>query len=217
MGTGDGGWLLAEQSSGFDKGRRLVRLPAIGLASGLPAQARREPPRGFPCQIRCGPVTLCGSNRGPTRKSFAPADRRLKASRAGARMRRPSRRRERPCGAALNPYRKFSQGRFGAFDVEPAGSSSLGMASSIGFPGYTSFSMPVQPDPESEWWTTSDVASYLGLKVATVSAYRARGQMPDPDATIGRTHVWKPDRIIAWHETRKRVGIGGRLPGAQDE
>jgi hypothetical protein len=32
--------------------------------------------------------------------------------------------------------------------------------------------MSGQPDPTSEWWTTSDVAAYLGLAVATVSAYR---------------------------------------------
>jgi predicted DNA-binding transcriptional regulator AlpA len=73
-----------------------------------------------------------------------------------------------------------------------------------------------QPDPASEWWTTSDVASYLGLKVATVSAYRTRGQMPEPDMTVGRTHVWRPDRIIAWHQGRKRVGVGGRPAARQD-
>jgi hypothetical protein len=77
--------------------------------------------------------------------------------------------------------------------------------------------MPAQPDPASEWWTTSDVATYLGVKVATVSAYHARGQMPDPDATIGRTHVWKPDRVVAWHEARKRAGIGGRRSAGKDE
>jgi hypothetical protein len=39
--------------------------------------------------------------------------------------------------------------------------------------------MTATPGPSAEWWTTSDVATYLGLKVATVSAYRARGRMPD--------------------------------------
>jgi hypothetical protein len=33
-------------SGGLDKGRRLVRLFAIGLASGLPAFSPMEPPRG---------------------------------------------------------------------------------------------------------------------------------------------------------------------------
>lgn len=57
---------------------------------------------------------------------------------------------------------------------------------------------------------TSDVAAYLGVGVATVSAYRSRGQMPEPDQTIGRTHMWKPVRIIAWHQERPRPGVGGR-------
>ena len=71
------------------------------------------------------------------------------------------------------------------------------------------------PDPTSEWWTTSEVAAYLGLNVATVSAYRARGQMPEPDMTVGRTHVWHPETIITWHEARKRVGVGGRRKSSE--
>jgi hypothetical protein len=67
-----------------------------------------------------------------------------------------------------------------------------------------------KPDPSAEWWTTSEVAAYLDLRVATVSSYRIRGQMPEPDMTLGRTHVWKPSRIIAWHESRPRPGVGGR-------
>lgn len=70
--------------------------------------------------------------------------------------------------------------------------------------------MSDQPDPGAEWWTTSEVAAYLGLSVTTVSTYRARGQMPQPDMTIGRTHVWRPERIMTWHGNRKRAGIGGR-------
>lgn len=66
------------------------------------------------------------------------------------------------------------------------------------------------PDPAAEWWTTSDIASYLGIRVATVSTYRSRGQMPEPDLTVGRTHMWRPSRIIEWHETRPRPGVGGR-------
>lgn len=76
--------------------------------------------------------------------------------------------------------------------------------------------MTATPDPSAEWWTTSDVAAYLGLKVATVSAYRARGQMPEPDMTVGRTHVWKPNRVIEWHESRSRVGVGGRPVRTQE-
>ena len=67
-----------------------------------------------------------------------------------------------------------------------------------------------EPDPDTDWWTTTDVANYLGVTVGTVSSYRARGQMPAPDRTIGRTHVWQPRRIIEWHDSRP--GHGGRPP-----
>ena len=53
----------------------------------------------------------------PRSSPFAPADRAPEASRAGAKRERgcavPSRRRERPLGAALKPYRKFSQNEAG--------------------------------------------------------------------------------------------------------
>jgi hypothetical protein len=69
----------------------------------------------------------------------------------------------------------------------------------------------VQPDPDAEWWRTTDVAAYLGVTVGTVSSYRIRGQMPAPDRTLGdRTHLWRPRRIIEWHE--QRPGHGGRRP-----
>lgn len=62
------------------------------------------------------------------------------------------------------------------------------------------------PDPDAEWWTTSDVAAHLGVRVSTVSTYRMRGQMPEPDTTVGRTHMWRPGRIIAWHAQRPGPG-----------
>jgi hypothetical protein len=65
-------------------------------------------------------------------------------------------------------------------------------------------------DVSAEWWTTSDVAAYLGVQVATVTNYRKRGQMPPPDMTVGRTHMWRPARIVRWHESRPRPGVGGR-------
>jgi 8-oxo-dGTP pyrophosphatase MutT (NUDIX family) len=58
------------------------------------------------------------------------------------------------------------------------------------------------------WWTTSDVAAYLGLRVGTVSSYRQRGQMPPPDRTVGRTHLWRPKTILDWQRSRPRVGEG---------
>lgn len=39
---------------------------------------------------------------------------------------------------------------------------------------------PSAPNPEAEWWTTSEVATYLGVRVATIT-HRMRGQMSAPD------------------------------------
>jgi hypothetical protein len=83
-----------------------------------------------------------------------------------------------------------------------------------GFPLCGTVSSVDQPDPSAEWWTTSDVAAHLGVKVATVTNYRKREQMPAPDLTVGRTHMWRPARIVAWHSARPRPGVGGRpVPG----
>lgn len=74
------------------------------------------------------------------------------------------------------------------------------------------------PDPQAQWWTTKDVATYLGLRIGTVSSYRQRGQMPEADETIGRLHVWRPTTIIEWHASRPRPGVGGRpVPGSSSE
>ena len=67
-----------------------------------------------------------------------------------------------------------------------------------------------QPDVNARWWRTSDVASYLGVSLSAVSMYRRRGIMPQPDESMGRTHLWSPQRIIEWHATRPRPGTGGR-------
>lgn len=34
--------------------------------------------------------------------------------------------------------------------------------------------------------------------------------MPEPDTTVGRTQLWRPARIMAWHASRPRPGVGGR-------
>jgi predicted DNA-binding transcriptional regulator AlpA len=58
------------------------------------------------------------------------------------------------------------------------------------------------PDTDADWWTIPEVAAYLGVSASTVSAYRARNQMPAPDRVIGRTPVWRPKRIVTWHSGR---------------
>lgn len=55
-----------------------------------------------------------------------------------------------------------------------------------------------------DWWTTEDVATFLGVTTSTIRAYIARRQMPEPDRRIGRMMLWKPASIRAWHETRPR-------------
>lgn len=62
------------------------------------------------------------------------------------------------------------------------------------------------PDLNAEWWTTSDVAAYLGVRPATVSTYRMRDQMPAPDQKLGRTQLWRPNTIIEWNESRPGRG-----------
>ncbi len=58
------------------------------------------------------------------------------------------------------------------------------------------------PSSDAEWWTTTDVAHYLGVRLATVSTYRMRGQMPAPDHKLGRTQLWRPRTIIQWSSAR---------------
>lgn len=65
---------------------------------------------------------------------------------------------------------------------------------------------PTRPRPEAEWWTTSEVAAYLGVRTPTISAYRNRGQMPEPDRKLGRTQLWRPQTIIEWQRTRPGRG-----------
>lgn len=66
------------------------------------------------------------------------------------------------------------------------------------------------PDPSAKWWTTSEVAAYLGVDKSAVSSYKKKGVMPAPDEIYGRTSVWSPKRIIEWHADRPRPGTGGR-------
>jgi predicted DNA-binding transcriptional regulator AlpA len=55
-----------------------------------------------------------------------------------------------------------------------------------------------------DWWTTRDVAAYLGVTPSTIRAYAARGQMPPADRRIGREPVWRPATIRTWHSQRRR-------------
>lgn len=68
--------------------------------------------------------------------------------------------------------------------------------------------MSDQPDPTKDWWITKDVAAYLGVKMGTVSSYRKREQMPPPDQTVGRTHMWRPKTIMRWRPMAMERVVG---------
>jgi hypothetical protein len=67
----------------------------------------------------------------------------------------------------------------------------------------------------------SMIALALGVEVSTLRQYlkdarrhRRRdeirpGDMPEPDATLGRTPVWRPETIEAWIKARPGRGVGG--------
>lgn len=55
------------------------------------------------------------------------------------------------------------------------------------------------------YWTVSEVADALGLSPSTLTAYRARGKMPQPDKQYGRTPLWRPETITKWRNQSTRV------------
>ena len=65
----------------------------------------------------------------------------------------------------------------------------------------------------SDWWTTSDVAAFLGIAPSTIRAYVARGQMPAADRRIGREPVWRPATIRQWQSQRPRQAHGAEPAG----
>ena len=58
--------------------------------------------------------------------------------------------------------------------------------------------------------TSSQVAELLGVSPKTISAYKARGQMPKPDREYGRTPLWRLATIQEWRTTlRTPIKIEG--------
>jgi predicted DNA-binding transcriptional regulator AlpA len=60
--------------------------------------------------------------------------------------------------------------------------------------------------PLGEYWTTREVAKFLGIAESTVRAYATRGKMPEPDAYVGATKVWRQQTIKEWAARRPRKG-----------
>lgn len=46
--------------------------------------------------------------------------------------------------------------------------------------------------------TSKQIAELLGVSTSTISSYKARGQMPEPDRVYGRTPLWSYDTITKW-------------------
>jgi 8-oxo-dGTP diphosphatase len=61
----------------------------------------------------------------------------------------------------------------------------------------------------AEWWTTDQVATYLGVSASTVRAYLTREQMPEPDLRAGQQRLWRPETIKRWHQHRPRKTAAG--------
>lgn len=56
---------------------------------------------------------------------------------------------------------------------------------------------------ESMYLTSKQIAELLGVSPKTISAYKARGQMPQPDKQYGRTPLWKYSTIKEWRDELK--------------
>ena len=69
--------------------------------------------------------------------------------------------------------------------------------------------MPEPDELPRDWWTSTDVARYLGIQPNTVRNYLAKGLLPPPDRRMGqRANLWKPRTIIKWNDSRPRKGTG---------
>jgi len=49
-----------------------------------------------------------------------------------------------------------------------------------------------------DFLTVADISRLYGIGEKTITSYKARGQMPQPDLQVGRTPVWKLSTLIAW-------------------
>lgn len=58
---------------------------------------------------------------------------------------------------------------------------------------------------DDDLMTARQVAEYLNLHKDTITAYRARKQMPDPDKQYGRTPLWLRSTIDEWRLNQPRV------------
>jgi hypothetical protein len=60
--------------------------------------------------------------------------------------------------------------------------------------------------PLGDYWTTREVANFLRIGESTVRAYVTRHKMPEPDAYVGATKLWRQETIKEWAARRPRKG-----------
>lgn len=65
------------------------------------------------------------------------------------------------------------------------------------------------------YYTSQQLADLLGIKRASIHRYRTRGDIPDPDETVGRTPLWSKPRIDKW--LAERPGHGWRKGKSNSE
>lgn len=56
------------------------------------------------------------------------------------------------------------------------------------------------------------LAALLGVERSTISQYRRRRTLPDPDVVVGRSPAWRRSTIEAWRLSRPGRGAGGGRP-----
>ena len=60
------------------------------------------------------------------------------------------------------------------------------------------------------YYTIPEIARLYGIGEKTITSYKARGQMPQPDLQVGRTPVWKLSTLIAWRIPPATTSEGNR-------
>ena len=63
-----------------------------------------------------------------------------------------------------------------------------------------------------EYLDSKQVGERVGLAHQTVRQMRARGQMPEPDAMIGRAIGWLPETIDKWIAARNSGSSSASQP-----
>lgn len=50
-----------------------------------------------------------------------------------------------------------------------------------------------------------EIAELLDVKQATAWVWRTRGDLPEPDAVVSKTPIWRRERILEWARVTGRL------------